>query len=321
MEQIMSLIEIYGERGLHSLFFSCASFFVSLLKRERKRFLFWSLIKQQTSCSYTFCSDTISKNSWMTDIFEVLVRYMADKSWDKLFNTHSSWDNRVIRIVFIWECNEVAVKRFYSGFSHDRAFRVSPYISDGMTWFFKRSPDIDIPLFFIKLCQPRIKNLVRSNVFATRRGGQESLFKKFLELFKKTVAEHWSDDFLWKEWMSYPFIIVGETSGSDNNMNMRIPVEVWPECMQHTNNSRTKAPLFSIIQKCIFDRNEKSIKASFAVFQKPVTELLRQGKNQMFVFHIKQLTQGSFYPFVCCHFSTRWTETGFTGMGRFLGRI
>ena len=176
----------------------------------------------------------------MTDISEVLVWNMPDESCDKIFYSDSSGDNRVIWIVFVWECNEIAVKRFYSGFSHDRAFGVSPYISDGMTWFFKSPPDIYIPLFFIKRCQPRIESFVRFNIFATRRRGQEPLFKKFLELFKKTVAEHWSDDFLWKEWMSYPFIIVGETSSSDNNMNMGIPVEVWPECMQYTNNSGTK---------------------------------------------------------------------------------
>jgi len=72
-----------------------------------------------------------------------------------------------------------------------------------------------------------VESFVRFNIFANRRGSQKSLFKKLFKLLEKTVAEHWSDDFLWKEWMSYPFIIVeGKTASSDNNMNMRIPVEV-----------------------------------------------------------------------------------------------
>ena len=55
------------------------SFFVSLLKRKRNWFVFWSLIEDKACCRYKFCPDPIGKDSCMTDISEVDVRDMGNE--------------------------------------------------------------------------------------------------------------------------------------------------------------------------------------------------------------------------------------------------
>ncbi len=63
--------------------------------------------------------------------------------------------------------------------------------------------------------------------------------------------------------------------------------------MQQPQINPGRSPSVTIIQKCIFDSNEKSIKTA-AVFQKPVTELFRRVKTRC-LYSTLAADQRSFY--------------------------
>ncbi len=260
-------------------------------------------------------SDTVGEDACMAEGTKVLVWDVLDKPSDEILDSDGERGDLVSGAIFVAKGDQFAIESGDIVFSDDRAFAVAADIADGKCGVLERSSEVQIPFFLVERREEGVEALRGADGLVRRRRFQHAGFEEFLEFVEEGVAEHRSQALPWDVVVGDPACFVGgDAAAGDDDVNVRIPLEIGAEGMKDHDKARLVAALAGPYEEGVFDGAEEGIERVFFVHADPVAQFPRNGEDEVLVGDVDDRGECGFDPAVDGGFATGGAEARLAGV-------
>jgi len=272
------------------------------------------LFEQPVYDRQEFSGGSVREESVVPDVSEVLVGYMGDKPFDKIF----TWQNHLGHfsgiVVEIFEGDGIAVIGFYPGFADGRTFEVFSEVVNGCFpvrgLFVEMYNPVFIPEGIEKFVQFFFLCEIRNGFREVQSAGVELVANKFHDC---VFPEAFQDAVMEVE-PANPFSpVCGKTSGCGGKVDVIVPFEIPAESVDGKEYAGEEVFLLCQFQDELCG---SGCDHSHQISVCPNDELksARDGEGDMLPGRVWQPGVCIGDPLVCRLFPAGWAESGLAGV-------
>lgn len=229
-------IDVYGELDMHKLHFGSAaeasdrihsSQGLTHLPPGDAHGFFHFLFKQPVYDRQEFSGGSVREEAVVPDVSEVLVGYMGDKPFNKIFTWQNHFGHFTGIVVEIFESDGIAVIGFYPGFADGRTLEVFSEVVNGC--FPVRGLFVEMynPVFIPKSVEKFVHFFFVSEMRNGFREAQSAGVELVADKFHDCVFPEAFQDAVMEVEPANPFSTVcGKPSGGGGKMEVIVPFEI-----------------------------------------------------------------------------------------------
>lgn len=316
-------IIVYGELDMHKFHFGSAARAFDRIHsgqglahfppgdaRGFPHFLF----KQPVDGLHEFSGGSVREEAVVPDVSEVLVGYMGDKPFEKIF----TWQNHLGHfpriVVKIFEGDGIAVIGFYPGFADGRAFEVFSEVVDGC--FPVRGLFVEVynPVFFPEGVEQPVQFLFVCEMRNGFREAQPAGVELVADEFHDGVLPEALQDAVMEVEPTNPFPpVCGKTSGRGGKVDVIVPFEIPTESVNGKEYAGEEVFLLCQIQD-EFGGSWREHAHQISVCPDDELKIARDGEGDMLPGRVGQSGVSIGDPLLCRLFPAGGAESGLAGM-------
>ena len=316
-------IDAYGELNMHKFHFGSAAEASDRIHSGQglthcppgdAHSFFHFLFQQPVYDRQEFSGGSVREEAVVPDVSEVLVGYMGDKPFEKIFALQNHLGHFPGIVVEIIESDGIVGIGFYPGFADGRAFEIFSEVVDGC--FPVRGLFVEMydPFFFPE----GVKQFVQFFFLCEMRNGFREAQFSGVELVADEldygVLPEVLQDAVMEVDSANPFSSVcGKTSGRSGKMDMIVSLEVPSESVDGKEYAGEEIFLFHQIQDdlcCSWREHAHQV----SVCPDDELKVARDGEGDVLPGRVWQSGVRVGDPLVCRLFSAGWAESGLAGV-------